>query len=820
MFDLPLVLLVIFIGEKTKWVAIPPDELQAAAASIGPPRSNSQPRSHSQYSTRNSQTRSSAASVSGSTHNSQTPSKVASGRTSASLSRAHSPNSVASSPHHPGRGRHFPVDIRGDHAPEQQQRPSERNSPQAPVDVAAPVPYVQISRDVYGYGNLPTQTSSAQPFAPPPPPPPQPHYPPALQINPNHTQQPYVPSAVSPYPQPYTHHAPSDRYGPAPGQPLPPSWAPAEHYVYSYGYPPYPQAHPIMYWPGNLPLDLRQDGRAIYPSYPPVHSHQQAAPPGHVLQDDGDPPREGESTAQPTLPPPTMISRPPPPQESDAVAGYRAMGSVLDTRTHLENAPHGRRDVIFGSVGAPGGSKSPSPPLLVSSGVPPLHLDGPPGSEKPDRVVMTFSIGVTPGETGPSHVRSKTRPQPRLSRAENTTDGKGPEPHTGTEAKVIDLTDPETKWAFGTANQSQDEFTQGDEIRPELLEPQSRSLALVEPPKPISLLFGGPLQGPSLPVVAAELPLAELQPPYPHAHHPISYVQQQIHVPPRTPTQEELHAQPGPGPYPVHQPPPPQSLSSPSTDGFEVKDFGYGFGRAGGTGHVASTREDRLPREREWERSRETDREQFPWRPRRGSYSGHNERGGYAGRRPRGANGFGRGLGRGGFGRGAFRQQHYHHQQQQHQHQNQNQQQQQHQKQQQQQQQQQPQPQPQAPPFTVTPPAQAFQPLRPPTPPQRAPPDVGQYHLGTAVQPPYMPFETYQAPVPLSYPSPNTNVPSPTSGHPLPRPLSNLTFPLDPTRFYLLGQLEYYLSAQNLVSDIFLRKRVTVLFTPWMTAFC
>jgi la-related protein 1 len=58
------------------------------------------------------------------------------------------------------------------------------------------------------------------------------------------------------------------------------------------------------------------------------------------------------------------------------------------------------------------------------------------------------------------------------------------------------------------------------------------------------------------------------------------------------------------------------------------------------------------------------------------------------------------------------------------------------------------------------------------------------------------------------------------SGHPLPRPLSNLTFPLDPTRFYLLGQLEYYLSAQNLVSDIFLRKRVMVILTSWLTAFC
>jgi la-related protein 1 len=86
---------------------------------------------------------------------------------------------------------------------------------------------------------------------------------------------------------------------------------------------------------------------------------------------------------------------------------------------------------------------------------------------------------------------------------------------------------------------------------------------------------------------------------------------------------------------------------------------------------------------------------------------------------------------------------------------------------------------------------------------------VGQY-IGTAVQQqPYVPgFEAYQAPVPLSYPSQNAGVPGATLGHPLPRPLSNLTFTLDPTRYYLLGQLEYYLSAQNLVSDIFLRKRM------------
>jgi hypothetical protein len=94
---------------------------------------------------------------------------------------------------------------------------------------------------------------------------------------------------------------------------------------------------------------------------------------------------------------------------------------------------------------------------------------------------------------------------------------------------------------------------------------------------------------------------------------------------------------------------------------------------------------------------------------------------------------------------------------------------------------------------------------------------VGQYHA-TSIQQPYMsahPFEAYQTPVPLSYPSPTTSMPSPASGHPLPRPLSNLTFPLDATRYYLLGQLEYYLSAQNLISDIFLRKRVNEVLGPF-----
>ena len=816
-----------FIGEKTKWIVIPPEELQATADSLNPPRSYAQSRSHSQHGAQNSQTRNAAASGSGSMQSPQVPSKTASGRTSTSHSRVHSPSSMASSPQHLGRGRQLPIDVRGTQAPEQQQQQQspQRNSPQAYTDMAlsTPVPYGPIARDVYAFGNLPSQSPSSQTYIPQQPPAPaqqqQPptHYPPALQLNPNHPQQPY-PSSVSPYPQPYPLHTPSDRYGPAPTQPLPPGWAAPEHYVYSYGYAPYAQPHPIIYWPSNLPLDIRQDGRAMYPSYPPVQPPQTIVPPPHVSDDDGAPSGGEEPATHAALPPPTMIARPPPPQESDAVAGYRAVKPILDPG--WEESTRGRRDMIFGSVGAPGGSKSPSPSPQPRSEAQSAAIDSQSMNEKPERAAATFSIGVSPGEAGPSNVRSRTRSQPRLSRGENMSDGQSSEPHVAAEVKVVDLTSPETKWEFGTANRPQDEYAQDDQSRPELTEPQPLSHTSPAPPKAaldVSLLFSGPLQESMLPIVQTEPPAAELHHPYPQPHHHLPYVlPQHIHPPP--PPQEELQVQTGPGPYPVHQPPQ-QPMSSSSADGFEVKDFGYGFGRASGTGHaVMSTREDRTVREREWERNRDPEREPFGWRPRRGSYGGHYERGGPNMRRGRGANGFGRGAVRG-YGRGGgFRHHQRHHHQHQHQHQHQQQQQHQHPHQQQQQQ---PQPHPhapqqpqsqQAPPFIATTPSQAFQPLQPPTPPPRSADDVGQdQYLTTAIQQPYLPhgFDAYQAPVPLSYPPPpNASMTNSVSVHPVPRPLSNITYSADPTRFFLLGQLEYYLSAQNMASDLFLRQRV------------
>ncbi|KAI0305138.1 hypothetical protein B0F90DRAFT_1160055 [Multifurca ochricompacta] len=114
-------------SEKTKWIVIPPEDLQATADALNPARPYSQSRSHSQFSARNSQTqtRSTTASVSGSIQGSQAPSKVPSGRTSASHSRAHSPTSMTSSPQHLGRGRQLPMDVRNAQSLEQQQRSSQ-----------------------------------------------------------------------------------------------------------------------------------------------------------------------------------------------------------------------------------------------------------------------------------------------------------------------------------------------------------------------------------------------------------------------------------------------------------------------------------------------------------------------------------------------------------------------------------------------------------------------------------------------------------------------------------------------------------------------
>ena len=220
------------------------------------------------------------------------------------------------------------------------------------------------------------------------------------------------------------------------------------------------------------------------------------------------------------------------------------------------------------------------------------------------------------------------------------------------------------------------------------------------------------------------------------------------------------------------------SLRSDTGDEWQVRDFGYGFGHMSGSGIAAaivrdelSVREQQRVQEQRQKEEQERENSESPQeRPRRGSFNGSYERGGYSSRRGRGSNGgYGRGYGRG-FPRGGYNQYQRHQQQ-----------------------------------YPATPPGQfpqlpthaahGYSPdqsvyFLPPPPPH--PPSFGSYHPGG--------YEVYQytsfSPPPALYP-------------PVPQPVSQLPFPLDHTRYYLLGQLEYYLSPQNMAQDFYLRQQAS-----------
>ncbi|TIB81211.1 La-domain-containing protein [Wallemia mellicola] len=56
--------------------------------------------------------------------------------------------------------------------------------------------------------------------------------------------------------------------------------------------------------------------------------------------------------------------------------------------------------------------------------------------------------------------------------------------------------------------------------------------------------------------------------------------------------------------------------------------------------------------------------------------------------------------------------------------------------------------------------------------------------------------------------APNTQAGHTYAPMPMPTPITTTNYPLDPLRFYLLGQLEYYFTTQNLVRDFFLRQQM------------
>lgn len=89
--------------------------------------------------------------------------------------------------------------------------------------------------------------------------------------------------------------------------------------------------------------------------------------------------------------------------------------------------------------------------------------------------------------------------------------------------------------------------------------------------------------------------------------------------------------------------------------------------------------------------------------------------------------------------------------------------------------------------------------------PPPPPPGPDGYYMGA---PPYsLTYPSYAPPPIPPYAALPVMDPSMRPA-PVPMPVTVTTFPIDPTRWYLLGQVEYYFSVQNLCTDFWLRKQV------------
>ncbi|PCH44968.1 hypothetical protein WOLCODRAFT_139352 [Wolfiporia cocos MD-104 SS10] len=751
-------------SEKTKWVPIPAAELQAAADAQQQPRSHharnrSQHQSHPHLRHPPSGTSSTpSASASGSQVQSRTHSAVGmhqslsnshAGSVSQSQVQSRSGSAHSSPPgHHNLGGRRLPDEsTRTFNAVSRSisVRSSRTGSPQtfvAPLPSGEPYPGAAVAAGSGGAGTgykaLPPSlarrssgNNADQVHAP------EPHAngAPPYFVAPPHVAAPapraytsgssaHNPYAVVPpmYPQPYAGTPPA---------PYPPM------YSYHYPYPPY------VYWP-HAPM-----------------SHSPAAPEG--------------------APPPAMLTRRPQQGEGDMAAGYRDTGFVLPPPVQYERsaasqeqkpelktegegeakgAPRGRRarELSFGSISAHE-VDNPDAPLQESAAVDSLNMstvtigeqdeevEG--ASAGADKPIPPFTIGVTPGESGPARIRSRTRTQSKgrtLVRGEGVTaiakaTSELPETPAGEAevsvvaiaatkdasevgeagVKVIDLTDPgEAKWEFGT--------TKHPEEGAETDAPQHHVQSGVD--------TAVAQAGSSHPSATSAIRIP-----------PQTEVPGPTQLPPIMTTTNGL-ASAHPSAYP-HPYPPPSSTDPISPDDWKVKDYGYGFGRRGFAPGAGGTER------REWQGEREYGR------PRRGSQAGYergpHERGGYSGRRGRGlSGGYG---GRGGHSRahsrggGSY--------------------------------------QSRQPPFAVQ--------------PHQAPPpaEINGYYMPPPMTTYYAPFDPYSAGFSPYPPLQNTS-----TMPPLPVPLTPLSFPLDWTRYHLLGQLEYYLSPQNMAQDLFLRKHM------------
>lgn len=786
-------------GEKHKWISIPPEELQAVADAMRPQnraQPHSRPRSQ-QVSGQDTASSSKPASRSGRDSQQQSRNHSAVGlrqATSHSGSAAHSqPHSRAGSVHSSPRqtsirgGRRLPED-RANGSINRSARSSRATSPQRQMrtHVNHPQPPVFQPPPPDGdhgqhHPHVPQEPAFYEPtpaygYYPP--------LPPSSGATRTHSYQSTHATnspASHPYQLPYPASPPTYPPGPYPGPPYP-MYSP-----YHYPYNPYMPWAPGQEHPAHV--------YATGPMVPPMSHHQ--------------PPVNSTSPEVAAgIPPPTMIARPPPPGQSDAVAGYRDVGFVLPPPATYEQQEQNEesvqpderpRQISFGSIDA-GTSQSPSPnwvpdpppSLSAVSGILGLDVNGanPEASEDQssrglsiEKSFTAFTIGVAPDETGPSRSRSKTAPVTKgslpsrerietapavlMTQPSGTSDLSSIDIQSSAlrpleEQRVVDLTEAHAmKWEFGTANSSGDIATQ----RPIAVDVQQS-----RPENPLPLPNGIPSDVP--PPAFVEQPYQQPIPQQPPVGYP-------LFVSPPEGVSMSNSPPSATSSYPPNTIAPTMSSPSRSNDDFRVKNFGYGFGRgvAPGihppSGHNLEETGEGSPREYHPHQG---------GRPRRGSYGGGfgYERGGHSMRRGRGYSG-GRGSGRG-FSRGGGGGNFQHHQHHQNQH--------------------------QKPPFTVMPPQQ-LPPLSEPVyypPPVPQPPMLGTTYYHPVVYEPYYPGYAAPPPPPHLVISPPTQ----TAGPPLPSPITKFAYRLDDFQYRLIGQLEYYLSADNLAKDFWLRQQVSL----------
>ena len=472
-----------------------------------------------------------------------------------------------------------------------------------------------------------------------------------------------------------------------------------------------------------------------------------------------------------------MLGRPPLPGENEGAAPYPDQGFVLPPPARYERpadqmpqaaqnggvegvaatVERGRRsrELSFGTINVDPQADQRGD---AEPGVLELRVTEEDGQEEGSTVKPTppLAIGIAPGEPGPVRIRSRTQSKGRtlgvgdaVPAVARTVSVHSDQPSGLGEEAIARERDPVEELE---ASVKVIDLTKPGETKWEFgTMKQAEAEVIVEvSPK---MAQANDTEHPAQPQPETALGVTGMDPVPPPYVHPSTYVAPPP-LPPIMTTTNGLGSAHSPS-YAGSSSLPPLSAYDTQPDDLSVRDFGYGFGRSGPAPYSAGGGR------RDWQER------EYHNRPRRGSFGGGygyerggHERGGHSGRRARG-----RGFeGRGGYhartssrGSGAYHAS-----------------------------------QSRQPPFVVQQPP----PLQTDINGYYTPPPTGTTYYAPA----YDPYAAYSAP---AYPPPNFSV-----GPPLPKPATDPGFPLDTLRYCLLGQLEYYLSPQNMARDIYLKNHV------------